>query len=62
MTIEFEIVNKTICLTTKWSSGKSQLLRYIILKNKKKFNAMFLICPTEKINKFYGDLFSKILT
>ena len=59
MTIEFEIVNKTICLTARRCSGKSQLLRYIILKNKKKFNAMFLICPTEKINKFYDDIFKK---
>jgi hypothetical protein len=55
MTIEFEIVNKTICLCARRNSGKSQLLRYIIIKNKKKFNAMFLICPTEKINKFYDN-------
>jgi len=59
MTIEFEIVNKTICLCARRNSGKSQLLRYIILKNKKKFSAMFLICPTEKITKFYGDVFKK---
>ena len=52
MTIEFEIVNKTICLCARRNSGKSQLLRYMILKNKKKFSAMFLICPTEKITNF----------
>lgn len=59
MTIEFEVLNKTICLTARRNSGKSQLLRYIILKNNKKFNTMFLVCPTEKITKFYGDVFKK---
>ena len=59
MAIEFEIVNKTICLTATRCSGKSQLLRYMILKNKKKFNTMFLVCPTEKITKFYDDIFKK---
>ncbi len=43
MTIEFEIVNKTICLCARRASGKSQLMRYIILKNLKKFNTMFLV-------------------
>jgi hypothetical protein len=41
------------------NSGKSQLLRYMILKNKKKFSTMFLVCPTEKITKFYYDIFKK---
>ena len=55
--INFEIKNKTICLCARRNSGKSQLLRYIILKNRHQFKAMFLICPTEKITKFYDDIF-----
>jgi hypothetical protein len=55
--INFEIVNKTTCLCARRCSGKSVLLKYIIQKNKHLFDAKFLICPTEKINKFYGDVF-----
>jgi hypothetical protein len=55
--IDFEIVNKTICLCARRASGKSVLLKYIITKNKHKFDKMFLMCPTEKITKFYGEVF-----
>ena len=55
--INFDVVNRTICLCARRNSGKSQLLRYIIMKNKHLFDAKFLICPTEKINKFYRDVF-----
>ena len=30
---------------------------FIKIYNSKKIDAKFLICPTEKINKFYGDVF-----
>jgi hypothetical protein len=44
----------------KRKSGKSQLLRYIISKNKHKFDKMFLVCPTQAINDFYEEsLFKK---
>ena len=59
MPINFDIVNKTTCLCARRNSGKSQLLRYIILKNKHHFDVKFLICPTEKINKFYDGVFKK---
>ena len=55
--INFEIRNKTLCLCARRNSGKSQLLRYIIMKNRHLFKAKFLICPTEKINKFYEGIF-----
>ena len=56
--IDFQIVNKTICLCARRNSGKSVLLKYIITKNKHKFDTMFLVCPTEKITKFYGEVFN----
>jgi hypothetical protein len=55
--INFEIRNKTLCLCARRNSGKSQLLRYIIMQNRHLFKAKFLICPTEKINKFYEGIF-----
>ena len=55
--MDFQIKNKTLCLCARRNSGKSQLMRYIILKNIHLFKAKWLICPTEKINRFYGDIF-----
>ena len=52
----FDIVNKTICLCAKRGSGKSRLLRYIVLMNKNKFDKIFIICPTEPLNSFYKGI------
>jgi len=58
--IDFDILNNIVCLVAKRKSGKSQLMRYIIMKNKHRFDKMFLICPTQAINDFYEeDLFKK---
>ena len=54
--MDFEILNKTICLCAKRNSGKSQLMRYIILMSKHLFKKIFVICPTEQINHFYKGL------
>ena len=35
--MDFDIVNKTICLCAKRNSGKSQLMRYIIMMSKHQF-------------------------
>ena len=43
-------------MTAKRNSGKSQLMRYIILKSKNYFKKIFVICPTEQINHFYKGL------
>ena len=54
--MDFDIVNKTICLCAKRGSGKSRLLRYIVLMNKNKFDKIFIICPTEPLNSFYKGI------
>ena len=36
--IDFDIYNNIVCLVAKRKSGKSQLLRYIVTKNKHKFD------------------------
>ena len=54
--MDFDIVNKTICLCAKRNSGKSQLMRYIIMMSKYQFKKVFVICPTEQINRFYQGL------
>ena len=57
--MDFEILNKTILVVAKRNSGKSQLIRYLVLVNKHLFDKMFLICPTENVNSFYSDIIEK---
>ena len=52
----FTIVNKTTALLAKRNSGKSVLLKHLVESERHKFNKIFVICPTEKINKFYSDI------
>ena len=57
--MELELKNKMICFVAKRNSGKSQLLRYFLLQSKNTFNKIFVICPTESINRFYSDIIPK---
>lgn len=52
--MELSIVDKCISLVAKRNSGKSYLLRYLVLTEKENFDKIFVICPTERINKFYS--------
>ena len=54
----FTIVNKTTALLAKRNSGKSVLLKHLVESERHKFNKIFVICPTEKINRFYSDIVS----
>ena len=54
--IKFTIVNKCVSVTAKRASGKSQLIRYIVGQERDKFEKIFVICPTEKINNFYSEI------
>ena len=57
--MEFSLVNKTVCLCAKRNSGKSQLLKYLVLLQRPYFKAIYCICPTEEINGFYSDIIKK---
>ena len=52
----FTIVNKTTALLAKKNSGKSVLLKHLVNAEKHKFARVFVICTTEKINRFYSDI------
>ena len=52
----FTILNKTVGLVAKRNSGKSCLLKYLVESERHKFNKIYVICPTEKINRFYSDI------
>ena len=53
--MDFELINKTICLCAKRNSGKSQLIKYIVSLYEHQFNKIFVVCPSEAINKFYSQ-------
>jgi hypothetical protein len=55
----FTMRNTKMLICGKTGSGKSQLLRYILMKNKSHFKKIFLISPTEKINSFYSKIIPK---
>ena len=52
----FIIVNKTKALLAKRNSVKSSLLKYLVKAERHKFNKIFIVSPTEKINRFYNDI------
>jgi Poxvirus A32 protein len=56
MSINLDIVNKTTCLCAKRNSGKSVLLKYLVDSVKSEFFKVYVVCPTEAVNKFYSDM------
>jgi hypothetical protein len=56
---DFTLVNNKLLLCGKTKSGKSQILRYLLIRERKKFDKVFLFCPTERINNFYDGLIKK---
>ena len=54
--MDFHVKNKTLMLLGMRGSGKSNMLKYIVGLSKHEFQAIFLISPTEQINKFYSGL------
>ena len=52
----FTIVNKITSMLAKRNSGKSVLLKHLVEAEKHKFARIYVICPTEKINRFYSDI------
>ena len=54
----FTIVDKCIGLIAKRNSGKSVLLKHLVQAERHHFARVFVLCPTEKINRFYSDIVS----
>ena len=54
--MDFDIVNKKVCLLAKTNGGKSQLCRYLLHQYKDYFKKIYLFSPTEAITNFYKDL------
>ena len=50
------IIDKNIVCCSKREAGKSYLIKYILECYLDKFEKLYIICPTEKINKHYSSL------
>ena len=57
--MEFQLVDKTLCLCAQRNSGKSVLLRYLVKTHQEDFSKIFVICPSEEVNHFYKDFIDK---
>ena len=53
---DFTIVNKTVSLCARRNSGKTCLMKYLVQSEIDKFDKIFLISPTEKINGYFSDI------
>ena len=53
--MNFTLLENTIVICGMRRSGKSELARILIMNEKKKFNHIFAISPTNKCNKFYDE-------
>ena len=54
MSFNLTLKDKVVLLVAKRNSGKSYLLRYLVRLQAKDFDKIYVICPTEIINKFYS--------
>jgi hypothetical protein len=52
----YTLLNNRILLCGKTKSGKSRLLKYLVKSELKNFSKIIVVCPTEKINRFYADV------
>ena len=52
----FTLLNGTIILCAKRRSGKSTLLKHLVVCEQDEFDKIFVICPTEQVNKFYSSI------
>jgi hypothetical protein len=52
----FSIIDKTIMFCGKRCSGKSYLLKHLLLSEIHLFSSVWVCCPTEAVNSFYQDI------
>ena len=57
--INITILNKCISLCSMRGSGKSEMLRYLVMAEQHKFHKIFCISPTNITNSFYNDFIPK---
>jgi hypothetical protein len=54
--MNLDILDKNIIVCSKRNAGKSVLIKYLIECYLDKFEKIFIICPTEKINNHYSSI------
>ena len=54
--MKLSLLNNRCIIAAKTNSGKSQLLKWMLLKEQKKFHKIYVISPTEGVLRFYEDI------
>lgn len=54
--MNLNLKNKTVLFLAKRNSGKSVMMKYLLGQYKHVYDKIFVVCPSEKINKFYADI------
>ena len=57
--IKFSILNKCVSLCAMRGSGKSEMMRYLVMAEQHKFFKIFVISPTNISNGFYNNFIQK---
>ena len=57
--ITFSILNKCLSLCAMRGSGKSEIMRYLVMAEQHKFFKIFVISPTNITNGFYNNFIQK---
>ena len=57
--INFTLLNKCVSLCAMRGSGKSEMLRYLVMAEQQKFHKIFCISPTNITNSFFNDFIPK---
>ena len=57
--IKFSILNKCVSLCAMRGSGKSEMMRYLVMAEQHKFFKIFVISPTNITNGFYNNFVPK---
>jgi hypothetical protein len=53
--MQLTLKNKTLLVTAKRGSGKSNIIKWLVQAERRVFKKIFLISPTEQVNRFFGD-------
>ena len=53
--MELDIVDRVLIYCARRNSGKSELLKYIVNQFRHKFDKIYVLSPTERVNDFYKE-------
>ena len=53
--MKFSLLGERVAICAKSNGGKSVMMKYLLSLQARKFNKIFVVSPTEPLNRFYKD-------